>query len=448
MRSIGSIVDLIVGQSFEIECIKIKIRGQGRHAFEEPYFSGPGSITGDVTGNFRFRLYDTLDRSPKEIVRLSNLAAVRTEPMAIDADDYAGTEWTGAWFIPAIHVSPDTARCFVTGEFPQLSTRVAFTAFERERNATVNYYASVPELPMLKKSHRHHIREDNVELVSIHWDRTDLNFAGADVKIILDEKKNRTRVSTTYRDEWRPPYCEVGLTDAFAFITATNLRPRITVRGFQEDALVFIRYTPEEPRTGMLRPIICNPSAEKAFWDLFLAFLRNCEIQKQFYSTRFSRLFSELVPASTGTIHGIILSLVLAIEDLVDQLSEAVPTPAGIEQLMAHVRTWPGDEALKTRAIGILSSFLGRTSTNENLRKLIQKRIVTEDQRRVWDDLRNRVAIAHGRLVDYDDEKLMEKRNQLITMFYRLSACLLKYRGPLTDYGTWPPVEFDFQWDE
>src|SRR5436309_2847207 len=96
---------MVLGQSFEIDCVKIAIRGQSQNAIITPYFSGPVSITGNADGVFKFRLYDTLDQAPEDLIRLSHVAEQGAEQMAFDADGYEGTSWTGSWFFPKIAIS-------------------------------------------------------------------------------------------------------------------------------------------------------------------------------------------------------------------------------------------------------------------------------------------------------------------------------------------------------
>lgn len=443
MRSIGSMIDEFLGRSFEIDCAKIEVMGEQDH--EEPYFSGPGSITGDAEGFFHFRLYNILEKEPKDLIRLTHVARDCSEQMRLFADDYEGTNWTGGSFFPEIQISSETGKCLVTGKFPQLDTRIAFTSFDRQPNTTTILYSAGLRLPMLTGSKTQTIRGELIECETSRHDRCDLDFDGALITVSVDEEKGRTILSTTYSEGWKPPYCEVGLADAVAFVSATEMRPRITIRGFEEDAIVFLRFTPEQPRTGMPRPIAGIPPNRDAFWKLFLAFLRYCAPQDAYFSTPLSRLFSELVPASTGTVHGLILSLVVAIEHVVDQIVEPSPASSGTEEIIEYVRAWTGEEALKNRAVGILSSFLPQTSANEKLRRLVAKRVVTDEQRKLWNEFRQKVA--HGKLVDYDDARLMEKRNQLIVMFYRLALRLLNYQGPMTDYGDYPSREFDLCWD-
>ena len=87
--------------------------------------------------------------------------------------------------------------------------------------------------------------------------------------------------------------------------------------------------------------------------------------------------------------------------------------------------------------------MLSRTSTRQHLKALATKGVVTADQIETWAQLRPK--LAHGKIADYDEE-LWRRRNQLITMVYRLATRLLGYQGSLTNYTVSPPTEFNFHW--
>src|SRR5207253_3736759 len=112
---------------------------------------------------------------------------------------------------------------------------------------------------------------------STHWDRTQLELDAASVLIREDEAESRTMVSIQHTKEWSAPYCEVGLADAIGFACAVVARPRVTIRYFDDSALLFLRKTPSDSRTGLPRPIAYHGPRDQAFWKLFLAFLRDCK---------------------------------------------------------------------------------------------------------------------------------------------------------------------------
>ena len=251
MISLGEIIDVVLGRKFTIECSNIVLRG--RDDSIGPYFSGPGVISGDISGPFTVSVHDSLKKDPEQFMELVN-AVNRGLMMCFDATDYSECEWTGGWLNPTIRVS-NVSRSFVTGTFSQLSADIPLTSFDSFRSSTVNYYSGHLGVPMLEVTNIQRTRGNEIEQRSTHWDRTQLEFDGGTIVIQEDEKKGRTLVSTSHMEGWTPPYCEIGLADAIGFVCATPTRPRITIRYFDNRASLFIRETPSDLRSGLPRPI-------------------------------------------------------------------------------------------------------------------------------------------------------------------------------------------------
>jgi len=89
MSDIDAVIDQILGKEFQLDCSEIEIRGRDDHG--EPYFSGPGLISGSIEGSFAFRLFNVLEKKPDELIRLSRSARDGSEPMRL----------TGAWVRPS-----------------------------------------------------------------------------------------------------------------------------------------------------------------------------------------------------------------------------------------------------------------------------------------------------------------------------------------------------------
>jgi len=439
MTSINEIIDEVLGRSFEIECAEISLRG--RDDSIGPFFKGPGMISGRASGPFTVRLHNTMQKDAGEALKMW------TDPPLVccDARDYFGNEWTGGWLHPMIHGRSAT-RCWVEGRFPQLSVDCRLTSLDQFRDSTVIYYSDELRLPMLEVAEIQRRRDSEIEQISTEWDRTQFDLEGSRVTVHADAENERTLVSTTHTEGWGPPYCEVGLADSIAFVCSAPVQPRVVVRFFNDRALLFVRETHTETKSGLPRPIAYRGPRDAAFWNLFAAMLRHCRLQKEWPSTRLSRLFTELILASTGTVHAFVLSLVLGVEDLVEQIVGKPQQVPEIGSLKEYLEAWQGNAELRENAVKVISSFLSRTSTRAHLKTLRDKGVITSNQLQTWDSLRP--SLAHGKTVDYDDERLWEKRNQLIMMFHRLALRILNYRGEMSDHLTSPPGRFDFKWTE
>lgn len=166
-------------------------------------------------------------------------------------------------------------------------------------------------------------------------------------------------------------------------------------------------------------------------WELFTLYLAKCEEAQQFESIDLTRVFQEVILASTGTVQAFVLSLALCIENSVGQLSDSLGLEVGdvaqIKELRQYVQQWQGDEAVKSRALGLLS-MLGTKSTSAALNKLERDGTIDAQHIQAWKKIRP--ILAHGGIIrDPFDPIFWQSRNLLIDMTYRLIYRLIGYRG-------------------
>jgi hypothetical protein len=404
VSDVESILKQTLGRPFEIECPTVRI--MGRHDFDEPFFKGPGILRGGIDGPIQFRIFDHLPPSQEDNLRI--LKAINSrEPMRLFATDLDFTEWSGGWFSPSLGF--DTGRDTVSGTFPQLSTRVKLTTGSEERNSTALFYAENLSLPRpepikisagdtFEKSPKgfdlHRIHRDGFRIVF----SDNLEFAGTQV------------VAETHVD-LSPPIAEIALAESVEYILCRPCRPRVTVRYFEDDALVFIRECRVQARTGLPGPLRGSPVEFRSIWEVFYASLSQYFNRKDFAPPETYRILQEVIRASTGTVHTFAASLVLGVEGVTQQIFKGQPseTDPELESLLEHIRCWSGSEARKN---GLLSFLSGPPSTASLLYKLKSGGVVTGDQIKVWHKLRPK--IAHGNVINYADEKLWQSQKLLI----------------------------------
>jgi hypothetical protein len=251
-----------------------------------------------------------------------------------------------------------------------------------------------------------------------------------------------TQVVATTHPYLSPPLAEIALAESVEYILCRPCRPRVTVRCFEDDALVFTRECRVQVRTGLPGPLRGSPIEFRSIWEVFYAFLSQYFNRKEFAPAESSRILQEVIRASTGTMHGFMASLVLGVEGVTQQIFEGQPseTDPELESLLKLISSWDGSAARKN---GLLS-FLLRPSTASLLYKLKSGDVVTGDQIKIWKELRHK--IAHGEVIDYADDKLWQNRNMLIAMFHRVILRSIGYRGPITDFSTDDLRTIEFNW--
>ena len=166
-----------------------------------------------------------------------------------------------------------------------------------------------------------------------------------------------------------------------------------------------------------------------------------------------TKAFLELLAASTGTVHGFVITLVWYIESIVKEIfapadatqdEKAKRTRNDVASLRDHVNVWSGNNDIKERAVRLLSA-LNEPPMSMYLDRLVADGVLKSEHKEAWKAIRN--PIMHGEIADFGtDENLWHYANRLISMTYRVSFRRLNYRGKVLDYdgNTFRCVDFSY----
>jgi hypothetical protein len=267
------------------------------------------------------------------------------------------------------------------------------------------------------------------------------------IEIREDFTSGFTEVIAQNRPGLIPPIAEIGLSDALVYVLCRISRPRVVVRSSDQDAQFIIRECNLNARTGLPDPIRGDPRKNTVCWNIFKAFLRQYVGREELSRVSAGELVYEVITASNGTVHGFIASLVLAIENLFNQLAEppSEKSKEALKSLRQYLAEWSGDGETKERAEGLLSG-LARRSPKSILKALESASVLRPEEVKSWRALRPK--IAHGEIVDVSDEEIWAHRGCLITMFHRLILRTIGYRGPITDFSGSELQFVNFEWKD
>ena len=437
----SEIIDSVVGREFEIPCKTMQVILRTGSLIEPaPLFEGPGFIRSDRGGDMRFELLDQMKRTPDETMR--TVATMRQDGNAfvVEAKAYNGVSWLGGWVAPSISWH-DSGQPTIQGTFHQLTADFPKSLAERQTRITELHYPHKLAVPMTGLVEQHTLRGGSVENKSSWRDRHEFDFGGAKICLRHLDDPDRTIVSADFRDGFPPPQAEAWLDEALSFMLGWHVHHRVAVRYLEEKALLFIRKSSVQERTGMPTPVKL-PEQQMAFWAIFERYLAHCEKQNRFAPPcELSHVWSEVLLASTGTVHSFVFALVAAIESLARQVGMP-PTPSStdsIVDLKKYVDAWTGDADVKHRALGLLSQ-LNAVPTTAILKALQAEGVVTEKQIRVWRELRNK--LSHGGILDYYHEQLSNWRDSLVEMAYRLALRQIGYTGDILSHETMRATKF------
>lgn len=394
-------IERVIGREIEIPCRKMEIILRTRSHLDEPppLFAGPGVIRSDKGGDITFEIFDQLRRAPEDTMQTISLLRAVENPFVVEAESYDGVSWLGGWHKPEV-TWHETGHPTVRGSFHQLTTDFPPGISDPPEGTTELHYPSQLRLPMSKLIEQHTVREGNVENKAAWRDRHELVFSGALVVFQHLEEPERTIVRVKNRDKLGYATAEAWIDEALSFMLGWHVHHRVAVRYAAKRSPFFIRKCVVQERTGMPTPVNLDMQRE-SFWTIFERYLAHCEKKDCFAPPcELSHVWSEVLLASTGTVHSFVFALVAAIESLARQIDLKVPgsSTEQIDQLRKHVEAWSGDADVKNRGLGLLSQ-LKSVSMAAIFKVLERQAVVTAKQIEIWRTLRNK--LAHGGILDY-----------------------------------------------
>lgn len=454
MVFLNSLSENYVGKQIEMDCVDIEI-----HRFEDnqpPIFKGPGVIRGDKAGRLSYKVYNQIQVNQEIFAYLKQIKE-ENDPkktnLRLSATGYDGMKWSGGWSIPALNVF-QVPYLLVEGEFDQLGARIEKIEGDQTKNSTELVFSAYFDLPLAGTVKTQSFHGD--EVISTSWwgDHHDIAFGDSVIRFQRSSDKSRLHVTASDSAGFTPPYVENWIAEALTFVTARIVYPRMTIRHFEKDALIFIRATPKSIESGMPPPFPSGPDTSDPFWKVFCAYLLNCKSAQQFEPLEMTKGFSELCLASRGTLQGFLISLSVYIEFCVNLIFSSFKSGTGeeddykrkIEDLVQHVSAWDRDNTIRDRAKGLLS-MLYTPSLPNRMDDLVGEGVITEIQKKTWK--KARPYLAHGNIIDFNkEEDFWHIRNHLISMVYRLIFRIIGYRGLVLDYDGSKFRHISYEWHD
>jgi hypothetical protein len=289
---------------------------------------------------------------------------------------------------------------------------------------------------------------------SFWGDHHEVTFDDSRIFFQKSLEKSRLHVTVSDGDRFAAPYVENWITEALIFSTARMTYPRMVIRHFKKDALVFIRATPRTIESGMPPLFSYGPDLRDSFWAAFCAYLSKCKSVQQFDPLELTKGFCELCLASKGTLQGFLISLSIYIEFCVNLIFSSLGSGTTgeddykrrVEDLVQHVGKWDRDDTIRERAKGLLS-MLYTPSLSKRMDVLVEQGVITETQKKTWGEARP--YLAHGNLIDFSrEEEFWHIRNYLIPMVYRLMLRIIGYSGLVLDYDGTKFNHVPYEWSD
>jgi hypothetical protein len=344
-------------------------------------------------------------------------------------EDQEGVEYAGGWTVPRVEPGAD-AWTFegatesligdgYTAATPTGSTEVRFQ-IPKDHRASLSLARFVSTRPEGGRASSEY----------------DLEVMGETVSFAFDVQASVLTITTPGSDIFPLTYTENWLGEPLRILFGQLVYPRLVARTRPEgDATLFVRPSPSwsgDSDWTALWPGQHDGADKARFWTLYSALLAHVATARtgghpNFEANAITHFHEEIIQAARGSRWVWALTLASSIEGLVTMLyprgsqRDDVDHEAGVA-LICHIRAWPGSPALKEAASRSVQRA-AEVTVAVAMRALIVDRVITRDQMRAWQKIRN--AVMHGNLVSpyssqEDDETLVALADLMRALICRI----------------------------
>lgn len=446
-----SVIDSLKAGGLDLDCNHICLT---QDKTDSPrVFCGPGYIRQDGEKNLVFKIYPLADEQ-RGIERLGapGLIIPPERFYTFTASDTHGNVWTGDWVLPEISICHTGERsvAIVYGGIQSLAIKGPPIASGAVNTLKLRFFtdegipchsSTVVETNVADHRRQH---SSTMNLVTI---------TSCGCSFLLTQLSGEVVVEAWSTDPF-PLHFESRIAEALQFVLARPIQWRV-LQSETRHGTVFQIVSPSRHARSRLEPPINVNAVSARYWtwilfDRYLQFIaRNPDPDWHPCSV----LLSSVCEASAASIDAEILAMTVAAEGLTRALCPALVTvPEQFLQCLAAfkvvVDNWLKDNhaanevGLANRLPGIFS-MMKEVRAIDRLVQLQESGVIEQKHVDAWKKLRNAAAhsVAPG---TREWQLLLDRRDLVVAMIYRIVFHAIGYEGKHSDYGTrqWPIVEF------
>jgi len=410
---------------------------------ELPIFEGSGHV--DIRSSTAIDF--TMFASPtaggdafQRLLRSSENPYTVFDQFRLIATDIDGTEWACGWTRPQLKDSP-RFRWLLTGKLTSLVTHATGRWVSSESSIELVFQPEL-RLPM---------DETMTEVFSVNEEEIErrhrpgrkvLKLLNSEIKFFHTPSDDSLWVTARTSDKLPHPYAENWVGEPLRVLLGQLVFPRLVARNFGNGtAQVWLR--PSPPRflhSGMASLLREEPVLSgQRFWDLYANLLtlvaeaRDPQGQRNFEVHKITRFYEEMIQATQGSRWVLCMTLASTAEAIARMLMRPDERKSDfdeteIESLKELLRTWKGDEHLKTRVLGDVARA-GMRTIGRYLKDLVGQNILVPQNERSWSAVRN--AVMHGNLVspwatEEEDARLLSLSDLVHRLTHQLIGVTLR----------------------
>ncbi len=347
--------------------------------------------------------------------------------------DHEGVEWSLGWTVPRVEIGQPTWT--FEGEVDGLWTDDQSDAVSRDSSTEVIFLVprGHPIARALQKFLHKHVTHGGAQYEHV------VEVLDSTIKFVYEPASNTLSLTASHSSDLPPTYAENWLGEPLRILSGQLVFPRLVARNLGNGrSVISVRRSPTAVYNAAWAALSSaeNLNADdEAFWTAYAQLLtliartRDKKGQRNFEAHKITRLYEEVIQAAHGSRWVWALTFASSVEGLARMLvpKDAKPTAAesdSIAALIAHISAGAGDLRLKTIAINAVTRTAEMT-TIRVLRDLKAAGVVTDDQLKAWEEIRN--SVMHGSLVSpYSSESEDAKLLALAAMLHALTTEILR----------------------
>lgn len=267
----------------------------------------------------------------------------------------------------------------------------------------------------------------------------------------VDPELGSTVLIATSKDEKLHPAIELRLEEALSYVTASKVRWALCEKRIGTSREITIIPRSELNRSFLEPPLHHKGQTSNDFWQLFgkyFEFILPYSSEDAYHPL--SLQIYHVVNGSARDLSLIALVVSIAIEGVLKVCFEDLAKPqqsfiASLEKVKSLIdRLKCADESLKGRIKGSLDQ-MKQSRAKDRLKLLVEQGIITKEQTKTWDKLRNASAHADKNFAPEKVQELALSCHIVHVMMHRLVFQAIDYSGQYVNYGTvgWPTENFE-----
>lgn len=433
-----------LGEETSIDCPDIRIyqwKSNDENNQQEVLFQGPGEIRLSSDGYISYRIYaQNMIKSrqiPYGCILLGMGHGKEVLPCIMEAVDYSGNKWSGGWTEPSFSFLSAKPQPLVRGKIKHLCTDQKSGHNQITNvNEVELYFMNAVMLPydQIEKT-TIQINGDPYEY-SYQLTGKEIHSENFHIRFLNNSRKNFLKITASGKAPFQDPCLENWIVEALMMSSGVVQFPRIIIRHVKGHDLIFIRAV-NSIQNKPSRFSIFLFEGKNEFWTFFQQYIyyrskQNNDIEY----LDMTKSFLEVILTNGDTLR----NQISCMSQCVEFLTKLIPLDTQKEKndvkkiqkyVMDCLQEHQVSRDMQERTNGLLS-MLNQPSIHQILKRLVERNIITKEQKCVWE--KQRPKIAHGGGIQREEDVDFDDSRILICLIYRLISNIISYTGKIPDY--------------